>query len=213
MAVEKIKASINTLQKAQPGPTLKKKLAYAFAGVAGYAFLLLFTALATWQVVYKQPQQIKNIESIQAVLPAATFNDITDIKRISVYSTPNLLQNPGFEAGSDRPPGWQYLGFSNTSNSNVSASSVHSGSLGVFFHGSYDFYTNNKNLGLYQPQAKTVNGREYTLSVWVRTNVKTNATIRLGFLGGADTRDPNYPLMTWGQWSEYAKDVYQDFSE
>jgi hypothetical protein len=90
----------------------------------------------------------------------------------------NLLRNSSFEQddGSGKPRQWNYQLDSTTGNTYKSAEGIHSGSYGLKFQGG-----GTGNFGISQPTSKTVPGRTYTFSTYIKAvNVK-NVTVRLGF--------------------------------
>jgi len=128
---------------------------------------------------------------------------------------PNLLKNSSFEANKSRLSGgsvvfWEYVSQSGNHNTKTSQISARTGNLGL------EFYDSSKvgQLGLIQSATKTVNGRDYTFSVWLTfLNSKPNPDLklRLGLFGTVDrSKDPNGALMTNAQWNKYSADQYQD---
>lgn len=89
----------------------------------------------------------------------------------------NLIKNSSFEKESNgQPRGWSYLLDSITSNTFLSQEGNRSGTYGLKFVGG-----TNDNLGLMQPTTKTVPGRTYTLSAYVKVVNASSHIIRLGF--------------------------------
>ncbi len=89
----------------------------------------------------------------------------------------NLLKNSSFEAGvGGIPTQWSATLDSNTGNTFSNGEGVHSGSYGLKFVGG-----GTGNFGIYQSSTKTVPGRTYTYSAWVKETNASNATFRLGF--------------------------------
>jgi hypothetical protein len=86
----------------------------------------------------------------------------------------NLITNSSFEAGSPQPNEWNYQLDSNTSNTQRSAEGIHSGKYGLKFIGG-----GSGNFGISQPRTKTIGGRTYTLSGYVK--VVNAPKIRLSF--------------------------------
>jgi hypothetical protein len=219
----------------------KWQFVYLLASPVFLAVLLLGLYLSPWKAEIENQvsdkvsnriiAMIKGLDryafSGSPVLGEKTGIDLAQIESLktgltgqsAMYSTVNLLQNPGFEAGPApqtaltgfQPKGWQYWGTSTSSDTFVSGYSIRSGGLGLFFNGlKHDYIKKTDELGVYQSQTKTTNGRDYSLSAWIR--VTEMANVRLGFFGEADKRDPNFPLMNSSQWSDYGKDVSKNFT-
>ena len=110
--------------------------------------------------------------SFSSVSPAISFT----------FAGTNLLRNSSFEQeqGSNQPRYWTYMFDSTTSNTFRSAEGIHSGNYGLKFVGGKGAGS-GLNLGISQPDTKTVPGRTYTLSAYIKIINNSSATIRLGF--------------------------------
>src|SRR5258708_6613752 len=106
----------------------------------------------------------------------------TNPQRLTVDMLPtavtNLLHNSSFEQQSNsQPRDWNYQLDSNTSNTFISAEGNRSGSYGLKLLGG-----GTGNFGISQPNVKTVPGRIYTFSLYVKTtNVLNSTLLRFGF--------------------------------
>lgn len=89
----------------------------------------------------------------------------------------NLIRNSSFEMASDgQPMAWNYQLDSTAGNTYRSAEGTRSGNFGLKF-----INAGTGNLGISQPDVKTVPGRTYTLSMYIKTTNTSSIIIRLGF--------------------------------
>jgi len=122
----------------------------------------------------------------------------------------NLLINSSFEAGNlnSQPKAWGYLASSHVGNTYISNQSVRTGTQALKISdtgcGNYPC-----QLGISQPTTSTINGRDYILSLFIRTkSIKGAPKLRMGFFGTASNSDPNYGSKNW---SSYSADKYEDY--
>ncbi len=97
-------------------------------------------------------------------------------QQLSTTST-NLLHNSSFEQQTNgQPREWNYQLDSSIGNTFISKEGNRSGSFGLKFKGG-----GTGNLGISQPNVKTVPGRTYTLSAYIKITNAPNTTLKLGF--------------------------------
>jgi hypothetical protein len=88
----------------------------------------------------------------------------------------NILRNSSFEASDGGPRQWQYQLDSNTGNTVRSLEAVRSGAYGFKFQGG-----GAGNFGISQPESKTIPGRTYTFSSYIKVINAPAITVQLGF--------------------------------
>jgi hypothetical protein len=130
-------------------------------------------------VVAKQVKQ----KNSSAVLGIQNLDLSTALAGTAVsFVGTNLLRNSSFEqdGSGSKPSYWNYQLDSTTGNTFTSAEGIHSGSYGLKFVGGTGA-GNGLDLGISQPDAKTVPGRTYTLSAWIKIVNVSSVAIRIGF--------------------------------
>src|SRR3990167_6108891 len=95
----------------------------------------------------------------------------------------NLIRNSSFEAGdSGKPRQWNYILDSTSGNTYQSKEGIRSGAFGLKFAGNLSSGNNGVQLGISQPVTKTVPGRTYTMSLYVKSvSIEEGTTLRFGF--------------------------------
>ncbi len=90
----------------------------------------------------------------------------------------NLIRNSSFESGENKKPRqWEYILESNNANSIQSQETVRSGKFSMEF-----VAKDAPQLGISQPVTKTIPGRTYNLSLYIKTqHIDQGTTLRLGF--------------------------------
>ncbi len=89
----------------------------------------------------------------------------------------NLIRNNSFEVETNaKPRMWNYQHDSNTANTMRSAESIRSGGFGLKFKGG-----GTGSFGISQPDTKTVPGRPYTLSMYIKPVNASAGTFKFGF--------------------------------
>lgn len=134
----------------------------------------------------------------------------TQLQQISFNSAPsltiidsaggNLLRNSSFEVGGDRssPSFWNNVLDSNSGNTFLSAEGIHSGSYGLKFKGG-----GTGKFGISQPTTKTVPGRTYILSTYVKMLNASSTTIRLGFWDEQNNKEGSFKDTTYSGTKEW----------
>ena len=124
------------------------------------------------------------------------------------------MVNSSFEAGNLNldPKGYSIIGQSTNGNTKVTNESIHSGTLALKINDdNCSKVPNGCQLGISQSTTTTINGRDYILSVWVRTpdsSKISSSKLRLGIFGVVPSTDPNYGSNIF---NIYSQDRYQDF--
>ncbi len=129
---------------------------------------------------------------------------------LSAQISENMVINSSFEGGNlnSEPKFWSYAGTATVGNTFVSLESVHTGTQAVKISDQFASNSNIINPGLAQSGITTINGRDYVLSVFIRTrNLKGSPRLRLGFMGTIDSGDPNKNA---SDFSSYSADIYED---
>ncbi len=125
----------------------------------------------------KKDRKVVGITDTAADVLAAPAPLLTSFAHSFNSTTANLIHNSSFETESGGlPRGWYYLLNSTTGNTFISQEGIRSGNFGLKFAGG-----NAGNLGIMQPDVKTVPERSYTISVFVKVVNAPSVTLRLGF--------------------------------
>ncbi|MFH1840979.1 MAG: hypothetical protein ABH807_02385, partial [Candidatus Shapirobacteria bacterium] len=194
--------------------TLRRKAVYATAAI----LILIITAIISVYFIPATPPPA-------LVKPeVAGINMAEETPFLAIQSSgDNLLANSSFEKGLypitvDREGKssfgqawrWGYTEMGNKDNIYVSPESIRSGSLAMkFWDPAVD--GGKMKFGISQQETTTVNGRNYHLSLWVRSRDLTgNPKIRLGFTGEVSKDDPNYNMGSG--WEKYKQDQWKDFA-
>src|SRR6266571_7703898 len=119
----------------------------------------------------KLSHQEKKIVLAQQTLPQGL-----EINYLATNTT-NLLHDSSFEQeGDGKPQNWNYQLDSSAGNTFISREGNRSGAFGLKFTGG-----GTGNFGISQPDVKTIPGRTYTLSLYIKYINAPKITIRLGF--------------------------------
>lgn len=134
---------------------------------------------------------------------------------LPILSPTNQIINSSFEGGIS---GYSIISQSTNDNTKVSSESIRSGTQALrFYDPACELNTTPCVLGFSQPAITTVNGRDYTVSLYVRkNNLKGNPILRIGLFGTVSTSDPLYIAYNLGKlsdirYTQYARDQYEDF--